>query len=82
MLSCALNLLLPVCIDKIGYNLTCVVRALQGLSEVSYHGNEVKRSYITMALRCARVAFLNCIEVLIETKNKRFQYVHKSFEQN
>ena len=33
-ISCALNLLIPVCIAHIGFAATCTVRCLQGISEV------------------------------------------------
>ncbi|KAK2189401.1 hypothetical protein NP493_107g01011 [Ridgeia piscesae] len=33
IISCALNLLIPVCIETFGYATTCIVRALQGLAE-------------------------------------------------
>ncbi|CAD5111620.1 DgyrCDS916 [Dimorphilus gyrociliatus] len=33
LVSCTLNLLLPICIEQVGYGMAAAVRALQGLSE-------------------------------------------------
>lgn len=39
IMSSALNLLIPMCIDDVGYAMTCVVRIIQGLAEVRRSGS-------------------------------------------